>query len=83
MRTFFPMSSAAAAAVLLVAACETPVPEPPPTTSETAASGSLNHAALSASLLERLSLEPGERVLLVALPGRFDPTVEGGTGGSP
>jgi hypothetical protein len=33
--------------------------------------------ALSALLLQRLSLEPGERVLLVASPGRFDPVVEG------
>jgi leucyl aminopeptidase (aminopeptidase T) len=76
MRTFIPVLSAAAA-VLLVASCEAPAPQPPPTTSGPTASEGLDHATLSAHLLQRLSLEPGERVLLVASPGRFDPVVEG------
>ncbi len=77
MRTFCPVSSTILAAVLIATACEAPAPEPPPATGEPSAWEGLNHEAISASLLERLSLEPGERVLVVALPGRFDPVVDG------
>ena len=38
-------------------------------------STALDFDALAERLLERLALQPGERVLLVALPGRFDPMV--------
>jgi aminopeptidase len=37
--------------------------------------GGLDHDRIAEVLLARLDLQPGERVLLVGLPGRFDPLV--------
>ncbi len=41
-----------------------------------AAPVTLDHAALAEALLHRLDLQPGERILLVGAPGRFDPLIE-------
>lgn len=51
-----------------------PAESPPPADS---AAGALDHSALARALLQRLDLQPGERILLVAVPGRFDPLVDG------
>jgi hypothetical protein len=66
-----PLSALAAA--LLLFACG-PAESRPPATSGPEA---LDHAALAEALSERLDLQPGERILLVGVPGRFDPLAEG------
>lgn len=70
--------SPVALGVLLLSGCE-PSPTPAPA-SETAPSSEpdamvLDYDALAERLLERLALQPGERVLLVAMPGPFDAMV--------
>jgi len=49
--------------------------EPPPSAGP--GPEALDHASLAEALLERLDLQPGERILLVGVPGRFDPLVDG------
>lgn len=58
------------ALIPVLAACGA---EPPP--APAGGEGGLEVAAISDVILERLALQPGERVLLVAAPGRFDPLV--------
>ena len=63
---------AAALGLFLFSACErSPNPTPEPDTEP----GALDYDALAERLLERLALQPGERVLLVAMPGSFDAMV--------
>jgi hypothetical protein len=63
-----PFARAVSLAVVmsLAAACDSapPAADAPP--------DGLDHGAIAATLLERLDLRPGERVLLVTVPGRFD-----------
>lgn len=50
--------------------------QPSGSTNESAAEGTaLDYGALAERLLEQLALQPGESVLLVAMPGRFDAMV--------
>ena len=64
--------------LFLLSGCEPgPSPAPEPDVEPVA----LDYDALAERLLERLALQPGERVLLVAMPGSFDamvPTFRGG-----
>ncbi len=55
-------------ALLATAACEGSEGGP-------ASPAALDFSAIASTILSRLDLQPGERVLLVAAPGRFDPLV--------
>lgn len=59
------------AVVMAVVGCNAGA-EPPP---ETRSASSIDFETVADVLVERLALQPGERVLLVGLPGRFDPLV--------
>lgn len=59
------------AAVLLVTACA----GEPESTQAVDASSTIDFPAVTQVLLDRLDLQAGERVLLVGVPGRFDPIV--------
>ena len=62
--------------LLLASACTDAPSEGALTTAETEVRAvSLNWTAIADKLVERMYLQPGERVLLVGLPGAFDPLV--------
>lgn len=61
--------------VLALTALQGCEPTPPPDTTAGGTPGAPDHAALTHHVLERLALQPDERVLLVALPGDFDAMV--------
>ena len=66
---------ALAGTLTLTAACGAPAPEGAEGEQLAGEESSLDYSAIAGVLVERMGLQPGERVLLVGVPGRFDPLV--------
>ncbi|MDP2956031.1 MAG: aminopeptidase [Longimicrobiales bacterium] len=67
------VASCLASTLLALAACGREASPPPP--QEQPAPLALNMDALAGAIVDHLALQPGERVLLAAQPGRFDSLV--------